>query len=53
MADRIGVLYLGRLVEEATPEDLFETPKHPYTKMLLDAAPRMDAFGRQLIINYV
>ncbi|CAN0600919.1 unnamed protein product, partial [Ectocarpus sp. 12 AP-2014] len=48
MADRIGVLYLGRLVEEADPEALFETPKHPYTQMLLDAAPRMDAFGREV-----
>ncbi len=48
MADRIGVLYLGRLVEEAKPEDLFEAPKHPYTQMLLDAAPRMDAFGREV-----
>lgn len=48
MADRIGVLYLGRLVEEAAPEALFEAPKHPYTQMLLDAAPRMDAFGREV-----
>ena len=48
MADRIGVLYLGRLVEEADPQTLFETPKHPYTQMLLDAAPRMDAFGREV-----
>jgi len=48
MADRIGVLYLGRLVEEADPETLFSTPKHPYTQMLLDAAPRMDAFGREV-----
>lgn len=48
MADRIGVLYLGRLVEEAGPEDLFEDPKHPYTQMLLDAAPKMDGFGREV-----
>ena len=48
MADRIGVLYLGRLVEEADPAALFEAPKHPYTRMLLDAAPRMDAFGREV-----
>lgn len=48
MADRIGVLYLGRLVEEAAPADLFETPQHPYTQMLLDAAPRMDGFGREV-----
>ncbi|MEL6168280.1 MAG: oligopeptide/dipeptide ABC transporter ATP-binding protein [Pseudomonadota bacterium] len=47
MADVIGVLYLGRLVEEATPDMLFSTPRHPYTQMLLDAAPRMDAFGRE------
>ncbi|MFQ1699872.1 ABC transporter ATP-binding protein [Loktanella agnita] len=48
MADRIGVLYLGRLVEEAAPADLFEDPKHPYTQMLLEAAPRMDGFGRDV-----
>lgn len=47
MANRIGVLYLGRLVEEASPEDLFTDTKHPYTKMLLEAAPRMDGFGRE------
>ncbi|MDJ1006987.1 MAG: ATP-binding cassette domain-containing protein [Paracoccaceae bacterium] len=48
MADRIGVLYLGRLVEEADPTTLFETPKHPYTQMLLNAAPRIDGFGREV-----
>ncbi|MEL6840710.1 MAG: oligopeptide/dipeptide ABC transporter ATP-binding protein [Pseudomonadota bacterium] len=47
MSDRIGVLYLGRLVEEAAPDDLFEKPRHPYTKMLLEAAPKMDGFGRE------
>ncbi|MEP1586022.1 MAG: oligopeptide/dipeptide ABC transporter ATP-binding protein [Tateyamaria sp.] len=50
MADRIGVLYLGRLVEEASPEDLFANTKHPYTKMLLEAAPRMDGFGREAVL---
>ncbi|MCR9087075.1 MAG: ATP-binding cassette domain-containing protein [Rhodobacteraceae bacterium] len=48
MADRIGVLYLGRLVEEAAAEELFARPRHPYTQMLFDAAPRMDAFGREV-----
>lgn len=47
MADRIGVLYLGRLVEEANPHDLFTHPRHPYTLMLLEAAPRIDGFGRE------
>ncbi|GGH24164.1 peptide/nickel transport system ATP-binding protein [Cribrihabitans marinus] len=46
MADRIGVLYLGQLVEEADPEALFNAPAHPYTQMLLDAAPALDRFGR-------
>jgi len=48
MADTIGVLYLGRLVEEAPPEVLFTRPAHPYTAMLIDAAPRLDAFGREV-----
>jgi peptide/nickel transport system ATP-binding protein len=48
MADVIGVLYLGRLVEEAPRAALFDTPKHPYTQMLFEAAPRMDAFGRDI-----
>lgn len=50
MADRIGVLYLGRLVEEASPDDLFANTKHPYTQMLLEAAPRMDGFGREAVL---
>ncbi|PWR01556.1 ABC transporter ATP-binding protein [Meridianimarinicoccus roseus] len=48
MADTIGVLYLGRLVEEAASDALFETPRHPYTQMLFAAAPRMDAYGREV-----
>ncbi|KNX41277.1 Oligopeptide transport ATP-binding protein OppF [Roseovarius tolerans] len=48
MADMIGVLYLGRLVEEASRDALFNDPKHPYTQMLFDAAPRMDAYGREV-----
>ena len=48
MADRIGVLYLGRLVEESGRDSLFENPLHPYTRMLLEAAPRIDHFGREI-----
>lgn len=48
MADRVGVLYLGRLIEEAPRDTLFSDPKHPYTKMLLDAAPKLDGFGREV-----
>lgn len=46
MADEIGVLYLGRLVEVSVHDALFEAPRHPYTRMLMEAAPRVDAFGR-------
>ncbi len=48
VADKIGVLYLGRLVEEADPETLFTRPSHPYSQMLLAAAPKMDGFGREV-----
>jgi len=48
MADRIGVLYLGRLIEEAPKDVLFSDPKHPYTRMLMAAAPKLDGFGREV-----
>jgi len=41
LADRVAVLYLGRLVELAPRADLFARPSHPYTRALLDAAPRI------------
>jgi peptide/nickel transport system ATP-binding protein len=47
VADRIGVMYLGRLVEIADAQDLFARPKHPYTRMLLDAVPDLEMSGRQ------
>ena len=42
MADRIAVLYAGRLVEVAGAADLFDAPRHPYTEGLLGAVPRLD-----------
>jgi len=47
VADRIGVMYLGRLVELADAQDLFARPQHPYTRMLLDAVPDLEMSGRQ------
>jgi peptide/nickel transport system ATP-binding protein len=47
VADRIGVMYLGRLVEIADAEELFARPKHPYARMLLDAVPDLEMSGRQ------
>ena len=46
MATRVGVMYLGRLVEVASAKDLFAAPRHPYTRMLLDAVPDLAHVGR-------
>jgi peptide/nickel transport system ATP-binding protein len=45
VANRIGVLNKGALVEEASPEELFTNPKQDYTRMLLNAAPKMLSFA--------
>lgn len=42
ISDRIGVMYLGRLVEEGDTDSLFTTPLHPYTQLLLNAVPIPD-----------
>ena len=42
MADRVGVMYLGHLVEEAETDELFTHPLHPYTQVLLSAVPTPD-----------
>ncbi|MZD06907.1 peptide ABC transporter ATP-binding protein, partial [Streptomyces sp. SID5785] len=42
LADRIAVMYLGRIVELAPAVELFADPKHPYTQALLSAAPVPD-----------
>ena len=46
VSDQVGVMYLGRLVELANKAQLFAQPRHPYTRMLLDAIPQMHATGR-------
>ena len=46
IADRVGVMYLGRLVEVAPAEELFANPRHPYSRMLLDAIPDLQMTGR-------
>lgn len=49
ISDRVGVMYLGRLVELAPKAELFKAPRHPYTKMLLDAIPDMKMTGKPRI----
>lgn len=46
VSDKVGVMYLGRLVELADKHSLFANPQHPYTRMLLDAIPKMHDTGR-------
>ena len=46
VADRVGVMYFGRLVELASSAELFRRPRHPYTRMLLDAVPDLDMSGK-------
>ena len=47
VADRVAVLYLGRIVEIAPRQDIFARPAHPYTRALLDSAPRIGAGRRR------
>lgn len=47
VSDYIGVMYLGRLVEVASADDLFNNPSHPYTRLLLDTIPDIDMTGRE------
>jgi peptide/nickel transport system ATP-binding protein len=46
VADRVGVMYLGRVVEMAPVAQLFARPRHPYTRMLLDAVPDLAMSGK-------
>lgn len=43
IADRAAVMYLGRIVETGSVEEMFYSPKHPYTRALLQSAPRLGA----------
>jgi peptide/nickel transport system ATP-binding protein len=50
MCDRLAVMYMGRIVEQGSTEDVVEHPKHPYTQALIDAVPVPDpAAGRERV----
>ncbi|MER5559485.1 ABC transporter ATP-binding protein [Streptomyces sp. NPDC001571] len=48
VADKIAVMYAGRIVEQAPVHDIYKAPAHPYTKGLLESIPRLDQKGREL-----
>lgn len=45
LADRVAVMYMGRIVETGPSEEVFERPRHPYTAALLASAPTLDRIG--------
>ncbi len=51
VCDRVLVMYAGRIVESATVEQLFRSPKHPYTQGLLAALPQINAAHRERLIS--
>ena len=53
ISDRIGVMYLGQMVEQATTEELFADPKHPYTQALLSSVPvpNMEARKERIVLK--
>ncbi len=49
IADRIAVMYLGRIVEEGPAEELLSHPRHPYTRALLSVVPEADEMEQQIL----
>jgi peptide/nickel transport system ATP-binding protein len=49
MSDEVGVMYLGRIVERAPARALFATPRHPYTRLLLDTVPDLSLAGAERV----
>ncbi|ETT88513.1 ABC transporter ATP-binding protein [Viridibacillus sp. FSL R5-0477] len=48
VADRVAVMYAGQIIEEAPVEELFNNPKHPYTRSLLNSIPQMNSENEKL-----
>jgi peptide/nickel transport system ATP-binding protein len=51
LADEVAVMYLGRIVERGTAEEVLGNPKHPYTQALISAVPVVDPATRREVIR--
>ena len=49
IADRIAVMYLGRIVEEGPTEEMLSDPRHPYTRALLSVVPEVEEMEQQIL----
>ena len=49
IADRVAVMYLGRIVEQGTTEELLDDPRHPYTRALLSVVPEIERMSPQIL----
>jgi peptide/nickel transport system ATP-binding protein len=49
LAHEVAVMYLGRIVERGTTDEVLRTPRHPYTQALLAAVPTLDGHGQQIV----
>jgi peptide/nickel transport system ATP-binding protein len=53
IADRVAVMYLGRIVETGATEDLLENPRHPYTRALLSVVPEAKEMEQQILVGEI
>jgi peptide/nickel transport system ATP-binding protein len=51
IADRIAVMYLGRIVEQGPTEEMLAAPRHPYTKALLSVVPEIERMEQQILVG--
>ena len=53
IADRVGIMYLGELVEIGTKDEIFNNPQHPYTKLLLDSIPNINNKPKKIDLSEI